>query len=200
MMERAAYSGLDRLLHRVAFDEVFHGIALQRALAELEDGLVARKIEAVAPSAPPVFVTALPRAGTTLVLNLLARVPGFASHTYRDMPFLLAPLLWGRLSRPFRKSASEAERAHGDGVMVGYDSPEAFEEVLWLAFWRDKYHADRIEPWTADDRDPEFESFFNRHIAKLLAARAAERDGPPPNRYLSKNNANIARLGLLPEL
>ena len=29
----------------------------------------------------------------------------------------------------------EIERAHGDGMTIGYDSHEAFEEVLWRAFW-----------------------------------------------------------------
>lgn len=199
MTAHAAYAGLDRLLHRVALDRRFHGLALQKSLAELEHGLLGDDAPPAAPEAP-VFVTALPRAGTTLLLDLLARVPALASHTYRDMPFVMAPVLWGRLSGPFRKAAGASERAHGDGVMVGYDSPEAFEEVLWLAFWPDKYRADRILPWTARDRAAGFETFFARHMRSVIAARARERPGSPPARYLSKNNANIARLALLPVL
>jgi hypothetical protein len=199
MTAHPAYTGLDRLLHRVALDRRFHGHALQKSLAELEQGFLGEDAPAAAPDAP-VFVTALPRAGTTLLLDLLARVPAFASHTYRDMPFVLAPVLWGRLSSPFRKAAGASERAHGDGVMVGYDSPEAFEEVLWLAFWPDKYRADRILPWTAGDRAAGFEAFFARHMRSVIAARARERAGSPPARYLSTNNANIARLPLLPVL
>ena len=60
------------------------------------------------------------------------------------------------------------------------------------AFWPGKYLRDRIEPWQADDLDPygEFEQFMMRHIRKLMALRAGSR----PARYVSKNNANIARI------
>ena len=57
----------------------------------------------------------------------------FETLTYRDMPFILAPLLWDKISRPLRKAGEKVERAHGDGMMVSFDSPEAFEEVVWLA-------------------------------------------------------------------
>lgn len=200
MSAQPAYGGLGRLLHRIAFDRRFGGMAIQKSLAEIDGGLLDRRNGAAGAGRAPVFVTALPRAGTTLLLNLLARVPEFATHTYRDMPFVLAPQLWGRLSGRFRKAAQESERAHGDGVMVGYDSPEAFEEVLWMTFWRDRYRTDRILPWAATDRDAEFEAFFSRHMRAVIAARAAERPGREPARYLSKNNANIARLALLPAI
>jgi hypothetical protein len=193
---RPAYGVLDRLLHEVAFNRTLHGIELQKTLAGVEDSMLGRNLAAGSPP-QPVFVTALPRAGTTLLLSLLAALPDFATHTYRDMPFVLTPLLWNRLSRAFRKPTSAQERAHGDGVLVGYDSPEAFEEVLWMAFWRGKYHATHIDAWTPADRDPDFERFFARHMRKVIAARAG---GDAPRRYLSKNNANIARLALLPRL
>lgn len=196
---QSGYGSMDRLLHRLAFRDSEHGLALQRALAGIEDSLLGRENDA-GPPARPVFIAALSRAGTTLLLNLLAEEPDFATHTYREMPFPLCPVLWSRLSRRFRRPASERERAHGDGVMVDYDSPEAFEEVLWMAFWRDRYSDDGILPWTAEDRNPEFETFFGRHMRKLIAVRAAERDGAAPTRYLSKNYANIARLSLLPAL
>lgn len=198
MSARPAYGALDRLLHRVAFSRVLHGIELQKALAGIEDSVLARGL-ADGPPPRPVFVTALPRAGTTLLLSLLAALPEFATHTYRDMPFVLSPMLWNRVSHAFRKPAGLRERAHGDGMPVGYDSPEAFEEVLWMAFWRDKYRRHHIAPWTPADRDADFEIFFARHMRKVIAARAAG-DGPAPARYLSKNNANIARLTLLPRL
>jgi len=79
----------------------------------------------------PIFITSLPRAGTTILLAALNSVPQLATHLYRDMPFVMAPLLWSRLSGRFRKQAVLQERAHGDGIAIGYDSPEAFEEVIW---------------------------------------------------------------------
>lgn len=198
MSARPAYGALDRLLHRVAFSRVLHGVELQKALAGIEDSMLARGL-ADGPPPRPVFVTALPRAGTTLLLSLFAALPEFATHTYRDMPFVLSPMLWNRVSRAFRKPAGLRERAHGDGMPVGYDSPEAFEEVLWMAFWRGKYRRHHILPWTTADRDAEFEIFFARHMRKVIAARAGG-ERPAAARYLSKNNANIARLTLLPRL
>lgn len=183
------YGPLDQALHNTAFAS----LARQRKLADFETALCRRRIASES-AARPVFVTSLPRAGTTILLQALAGHPDFASATYRHMPFPLAPLLWGRFSGVFRKSGGTAERAHGDGIAVGLDSPEAFEEVVWMAFWPEHYHADRIDPWRASDRDAEFEAFFRTHRAKIVAAE------PGATRYLSKNNANIARLPLLEAL
>lgn len=192
MSEEATYSRLDRALHRIAFK----GIGMQKALADIEDRLFSSRFEDIA-AGRPVFVTSLPRAGTTLLLEVLVAIPDFASHTYRDMPFLLCPLLWDRISRGMRKEAALRERAHGDGMAVGYDSPEAFEEVLWSSFWRQKYLSDRIVPWSAEERFPEFEQFFARHMRKIIALRSSGENGQGRRRYISKNNANIARLELL---
>ena len=182
-----SYSTLDRVLHRLAFST----IELQKALADIEDRLYSSRFSQVEVYRP-VFITSLPRAGTTLLLEIVASLDDFASHTYRDMPFLLTPMLWNALSRPFHRPGAVVERAHGDGMTVGYDSPEAFEELLWRAFWPEKYHRDRIQPWEADDLDSygEFEQFMVNHVRKLIALRAGSR----PARYVSKNNANIARI------
>jgi hypothetical protein len=141
-----------------------------------------------------VFVTSLPRAGTTVMLRVLAELPEFASATYRHMPFTLAPMLWQRFSRRFGRAGAWSERAHGDGIDVGLDSPEAFEETLWMAFWPDHYRAWSILPWSPAAEAGEFAEFFRRHMAKIVALRG------PGRRYLSKNNADIARLGLIERL
>lgn len=180
------YSTLDKALHNLAFASPER----QRRLAAVETRLYRRRIDP-ARAARPVFITSLPRAGTTILLNMLARCPELASATYRHMPFTLAPLLWGGFSSAFRKSSELTERAHGDGIDVGVDSPEAFEEMVWLAFWQDHYRRNHIRPWCGDDRDAEFEAFFRTHLSKIVATKADAR------RYLSKNNANIARLPLL---
>lgn len=187
--EEVPYGVLDQALHGYAFASP----ARQIRLARIEDRLFARRIDPER-AARPVFVTSLPRAGTTILLEALARQPEFASATYRHMPFTLSPLLWGRLSSAFRKAGGTSERAHGDGIEVGFDSPEAFEEMVWRAFWPDHYRDRGIRLWTAEDRDAEFEAFFRRHLAKVVASE------PGARRYLSKNNANIARLPLLPRI
>lgn len=189
-MSASEYSRLDRALHRLAFGGA--GIEVQKSLADLEDRLYGGQLVRVALERP-IFVTSLPRAGTTVLLERLANLPGVVSHTYRHMPFVLTPLLWQKVSGPFRKKGALRERVHGDGVRVGYDSAEAFEEVLWRAHFPAKYHDNRIELWDADETDDEgtFEDFFKNHVRKLLLLEAG------PRRYVSKNNANIARIAKL---
>lgn len=185
-----AYSGLDQRVHKVAFGSR----ALQLSMADMEDSMFAREVAGIDTS-HPIFITSLPRAGTTILLTAMAHVPGLATHLYRDMPFVMAPQLWARLSKSFRKDATLSERAHGDGIKVGYDSPEAFEEVVWKAFWPDHYTDDRITLWGADDRDEEGEGFLRRHMAKIIALRCGE--DKESGRYISKNNGNVARIPLL---
>jgi hypothetical protein len=144
----------------------------------------------------PIFLTSLPRAGTTLMLERLVELPGLATHCYRDMPFVMAPLMWHELSRGFRKPNAVKQRTRGDGMQVGYDSPEAFEEVLWRGFWPDKFTPQGIQLWSADEDARDFHAFFVSHMQRLMAARGA-RGGC---RYISKNNANIGRLPLLRRL
>ncbi|MEX0922142.1 MAG: sulfotransferase [Rhodovibrionaceae bacterium] len=194
MSEIADYSRLDRTLHRLAFAAV----PAQIALSDIEDRLY--DVPEVT-LRQPVFVTSLARAGTTLLLNLLSASPELACHSYRNMPFVLCPLLWSRLSRPFHDKGVARERRHGDGMTIDYDSPEAFEEVIWKAHWPEKYTPERILPWSAGDRDADFEAFLRQHLRKivLLAGGGGNLEGEQ-RRYLSKNNANIARLALLQEI
>jgi hypothetical protein len=187
MSAAPAYGRVDRALHRLAFG----ALGAQRRLAAVESRMFRDRIDP-RHARRPVFVTSLPRAGTTVLLEALATLPGLAAATYRHMPFTLLPLLWTDASRRFQQAARPEERAHGDGLAVGYDSPEAFEETLWMAFWPEHYRDAGIRPWSAVGREPAFEAFFRQHMAKVVAA------GPPgASRYLSKNNANIARLPLI---
>lgn len=188
----SAYSGVDQMVHNLAFGAK----GLQLSMAEMEDRRFRKRLEGIETDRP-VFITSLPRAGTTILLTALAHMPGLATHLYRDMPFVMAPMLWARLSRSFRKQGAMAERAHGDGIEVGFDSPEAFEEVIWKAFWPGHYRADRITLWDAADRNPEGEAFLRRHMAKIIALRCETTRGA---RYISKNNGNVARIPLLQAL
>jgi len=184
------YGPVARLLHRIALSD----LGLQRSLAELEDRLLGVNRSGDAPPRP-VFLTSLPRAGTTLLLELLYATGEFSAHTYRQMPFVLAPLLWQSLATPFRRSAQLTERTHGDGLQVGFDSPEAFEEIIWMSFYAPRYRLTELPIWTEKAYLPSLHTFFSRHLAKL--SRSAP-NGERGDRYLSKNNVNIARLALLP--
>ena len=90
----SSYSKLDRALHKLAFDSS----PLQDILGDMEEGLFARQWREIAIE-NPIFITSLPRAGTTIVLETLYRISNLATHTYRDMPFILTPVIWQKLSR-----------------------------------------------------------------------------------------------------
>lgn len=187
------YSLIDRLLHRMAFA---HPV-IQKALSEIESDMFAARF-ADRDAARPVFVTGLPRAGTTLLLEALYKTGEFSTFTYREMPFLLAPLLWASMTRGGRKAGEARERAHGDGMEISFDSPEAFEEVLWISYLGDHYiKPDRLLPIGPKALSTEFREAFPTLIRKLSAVQSP---GDGGRRYLSKNNANVARLGAIRSL
>jgi hypothetical protein len=142
----------------------------------------------------PVWVTGLARAGTTILLEILARHPDFASHRYRDFPPVLAVWSWNWfVDRADTAKEAARERAHGDGIMVTAESPEAFEEVVWMAFFPDLHNPDANVELAAQDGDSRFEEFYRDHIRKILLLRGG-------TRYLAKANYNVTRLAYLIEL
>lgn len=146
---------------------------------------------AEAPITAPIYVAGLARAGSTLLLEVLDWHPDTGSHRYRDFPLLHTPHLWNRfLDRVPRRPQAPAERAHRDGIMVTADSPEAFEEVLWMAHFPELHDPDRSAVLAAHTANPAFEVFYRDHLRKLLRLRGA-------TRYLSKANYNITRLEYL---
>jgi hypothetical protein len=186
------YSKLDRTLHQIAFNSY----PFQVAVSTFEDRWFAKRLSTI-DIKKPVFITALPRAGTTLLLEMCVALDEFASHSYRDMPFILTPMFWNYYSEKFQQQTSPQARAHNDGMLVDVDSPEAFEEVVWKSYWEQQYKEDRIIPWKNAD-DSEFSMFLRNHMRKIIALRANETDAT--HRYVSKNNLNIARIGLLHRL
>jgi len=188
------YGRMDRWLHKLAF----RCGAAQLGLADIEERIFATELRGVQ-LGPPVFITGLPRSGTTVLLEVLSELSEFAAHRYRDMPFLLCPLLWNRLCGGMVRADAPRERAHGDGLSVSIETPEALEEILWKQFWPRQYAADRVLPWQEID-DPEFESFIRSHMRKIALIRAGSESAGQRVRYLSKNNLNIARLVPLAQL
>jgi hypothetical protein len=144
--------------------------------------------------ARPIYVTGLARSGTTIVLETLARHPDVATHRYRDFPMLFTPYLWNRwLDRVPRRDEAPAERSHGDGIAVTSESPEAFEEPLWMAFFPDQHDPSASAILGRETSAPRFERFYRDHIRKLLAVRGRRR-------YVAKGNYNITRIAYLAKL
>ena len=160
------YNFWQQLLHRIALSSRF----MRETAFDFEKSVFLKgsKIEVK----NPVFVTGLARAGTTILLEAIHESGEFASLSYSDMPFLMAPNLWRKI-RKRDESQQKIERAHGDGIMVNANSPEAFEEAFWQTF-------------TQQDGEDQFENYVR------LILHSYQR-----NRYLSKNNQNVKRIDIL---
>ncbi|MEQ1879149.1 MAG: sulfotransferase, partial [Bdellovibrionia bacterium] len=151
---------------------------------QLERGL-SRARPLVAKDGEHIFVAGLARSGTTVLMRALFDSGEFASLTYRDMPLVMAPGLWSRLTGAFQTSMKPEERAHGDGILVDHDSPEALEEVFWRTFVGDRYlRPDRLLVHSVDgERLADFTDYVGLILRRYGRAR-----------YLSKNNNNVLRL------
>ena len=116
-----------------------------------------------------IFITGLPRSGTTSLLNLIHSSNKFACLKYLNMPFVLSP----NLTKFFKtKKISLKERAHNDGIFFNQDSPEAFDELFFKIF---------------DKKNKDTDSEFKLFIKLILISQKK-------NFYLSKNNSNYQRI------
>lgn len=184
------YSIGDQSVHIIAFSSP----AVLKGASWIEDRVIGSPT--VSASDRPIFITSLARGGTTAFLNAMHELPQVATHLYRDMPFLTAPTLWNRLAGGAKRAVDRHERAHGDGLEIDLDTPEAFEEIIWKMYWPQKYHGG-IDLWRPEhDRMPKAEHFLRHHIDKVVQARRGQ-GRPEAQRYCSKNNANIGRIPFL---
>lgn len=186
--DHQAYSPAEQVVHMVAFVP-----AIQKALFGF-DNLVQTLFTKRPKETHLVFVTSLARGGTTACLNAMYSLETVGTNTYRDMPFLTAPVSWNALSGLMRRKTERHERAHGDGIEIDLDSPEAFDEVYWKLWWPHKYRDEGIQPWDAGDFTRRQRKSLGRAFEKVLTVR-----GRTCRHYVSKNNANIARLAMLKE-
>jgi hypothetical protein len=188
-MSEGSYGLLDRCLHQLALGSK----TLRRIAFDLE------KTVALAPTNGshadrPVYVCGLARSGTTMLLRILDQAEVFRSLSYRDMPFVMAPNLWKKISRYGERDAALAERAHGDGILVGYDSPEAFEEVFWQTF-DDPIDSTACYGMPAPSK--ETLNAFTEYRRLVTNPKNDPHNSGLARRYLSKNNNNLLRLSSL---
>jgi hypothetical protein len=186
-MLKSGYNAISRVLHRIALQpKVIAEISF-----DIENTLVNKK-DATFPD-NHLFISGLARSGTTILLQYLYETGLFRSLTYLDMPFLLMPNIWKSLA--YKKKPSEyKERAHQDGIIIGFDSPEAFEELFWRVFCGEKYICnDRLK---LHDVDEEILKKFKDYIGNILLSGSSANQ----TRYLSKNNNNVMRFEALQKI
>lgn len=174
-----SYSRLDQMLHRIVLGSSF----INEFLFDLENSSFGEKQKPL--NRRPVFISGLARAGTTILMRSLYASGQFASLTYDDMPFVMAPNLWQKMASKNKKVRIKSERAHGDGIEVDFDSPEALEEVFWRTFHAKEYiHNNSLRP-----HEFSTETLLAFEIYQDLVCKKYGKE-----RYLSKNNNHILRL------
>ena len=182
-MSNSNYNFLDRLLHRLALQYNF----IAEMSFDIDQKIVPvdqREIN----QQQHVFISGLARAGTTVLMRRFHSTGLYRSLTYRDMPFILAPNLWQRLSFISKRELKNAERAHGDNLQVNADSPESLDEVFWRVFAGKEY----IKKTNLIAHEPSTDVIhkYINYVNAILSTQI-----PRCDRYLSKNNNNILRLG-----
>ncbi len=173
--------------------KLFQRLALgSKVIAELTfdiEKAVFGKRAAALECSSPIFVTGMARGGTTAMLRALYAQPIFATLTFRDLPFPLAPNLWNQIGNKFRHGDTAQARGQDDGILQDLDSAEALEEAFWRVFDGSLYIGKRsLQAYsppiaTLDDYQSYVRLILLRHNGR---------------RYLAKNNNNVLRLpGLL---
>ncbi|MDE3124189.1 MAG: sulfotransferase [Bacteroidota bacterium] len=180
-MSEFDYSLLSKILHHLALSN--------KSVIELSFDLETafQKNKSVTNS-EPVFVSGLARSGTTIIMRKLYETGKFRCLTYNDMPFVLMPGIWHKIKKSNTSEKIENERAHADGIMVNFDSPEAFEEIFWKCFCGDTYiKKNFIVPHVPSNEIMQKFQLFMKHTI------ASADNSNKKLRYLSKNNNNILR-------
>jgi hypothetical protein len=160
-------------------------------LGRLESSQLAEQTARVAVRMP-IYICGLARSGSTLLHEVVSSHPGVATHRVKDYPMVFTPFWWRRATAKLQPRPPR-ERAHQDRVMITTDSPDALEEMLWMAFFPRCHDPSVSNLLGASDRHRAFETFYDLHIRKLLLAEGA-------TRYAAKANYHVARLGYLARL
>jgi hypothetical protein len=179
MQNKKNYSFLDKSLHYIVLSSNF----LKLHLFKLNEFLFLKdaikiKIE------ENICVMGLARAGTTVLTNKIYCSYKFASLTYDDMPFVIAPNLWGNITKINRKEIKFQERSHKDRIFLSNFSPESFEEVFWSLFTPNYTFDNFLKSHEISN------SLIKKYVnyQKLICLKYEK------TRYLSKNNNNILRI------
>ena len=157
------YSNIQKFLH----DFVLSKKIINKSLFELEKIIYLKNKDINNQS--HVFISGLPRSGTTSLLNFLFSSNEYSSLTYNNMPFILSP----NFSKLFhKKNITKKERLHRDGIDFDNNSPEALDEIFF-------------------DNNEEFvRNELVNYIQLILLSNNK-------TKYLSKNNLNYKRIDVI---
>ncbi len=163
-------------------------------LGNLESKMLERQI-ATQKIDRPVYICGLPRAGTTITLQMLSEHPEVFTHKYADFLMPYMPYVWNKVFPlvPVNAMKQPVQRIHRDRIEVTRDSAEMGEEILWEHFFpfiHDEQHYSVLDSGTSNAR---FESFYGDHLRKLELVRGR-------SRYVSKAIMCVLRMQYLRKL
>jgi hypothetical protein len=165
------YNFIERLLHNLCFKFKF----INKSLFELEKIFYCKKIDLEEiQNQKHIFISGLPRSGTTSILNHIYSSNDYASLTYRNMPFLFSPNLTSKIN--IKKNSTTGLRAHNDRIKYNISSPEAFDEVFLNSY---------------NNENLSYE--FLNYIFLILKLNNKKK-------YLSKNNNNYKRINFFKKI
>jgi len=141
----------------------------------------------------PIYITGVPRSGTTITLEMLSEHPDLASHKYEHLLMPFIPYWFSQAINRLKITTESTERIHQDRIIINQDSPEAVEEIFWQKFFDNLHDESYITIIDEKVDNKKFEKFYKNHIKKLIISQES-------SRYIAKNNYNISRLEYLLKL
>lgn len=138
----------------------------------------------------PIFVSGMARSGTTFTTHLLFSCKEFASLQYKDMPFYKIIIFWSFFSKIYYGYEKFNKRIHGDELKISFNSPDAFEELIWKNNLNNYLNSGFFEKLDEKYKNNILQNELDDLIKKILFIKKK-------NRYLSKNNYNIFRIKYL---
>jgi hypothetical protein len=170
---------------------VHAGAPLFVGLGNLESKVLSRHLAGVRVDRP-VYICGLPRAGTTISLQMLSEHPDVTTHKYADFLMPYTPYAWNWLfpKIPVDAMRKPVPRIHRDRIQVTRDSAEMGEEILWERFFPYIHDEAKVSVLDRNTSNPAFERFYQEHLAKLLLSRRRAR-------YFSKAIMCVIRMQYL---
>jgi len=143
----------------------------------------------------PVYICGLPRAGTTITLQMLSEHPDVVTHKYADFLMPYMPYVWNKVFPriPVDAMRKPVPRIHRDRIEVTRDSAEMGEEILWEHFFPHIHNENNYSVLDATTSNPGFERFYDEHLRKLALVRGR-------TRYVSKAIMCVVRMQYLRKL
>jgi hypothetical protein len=143
----------------------------------------------------PVYICGLPRAGTTITLQMLSEHPDVVTHKYADFLMPYMPYVWNKVFPriPVDAMRKPVPRIHRDRIEVTRDSAEMGEEILWEHFFPHIHEETNYSVLDRSTSNPSFERFYDEHLRKLSLVRGR-------TRYISKAIMCVVRMQYLRKL